>query len=171
MPQESLYEPVVHVPGSSTPSNPAKGAGDAFDEAGRVLAGWRSTSLESWSNVRVSKLLRTGGDGCVFKPTLALHSNAYAWNRALARSVHSSDFALALAALVHSRGGKVQLLHYCEDETDSHLVNSGSTRRCRLVAEIRCGHDVRKAAHWIGKRIALALNQDTIDTAVAPNLQ
>ena len=46
------------------------------------VAGWRHVALTDWLDARVSKLIRLGGDG--------------------------SDFALVLAALVQSMGGKVR---------------------------------------------------------------
>lgn len=92
--------------------------------------------VSEWGGVRVSQLLREGGDG--------------------------SDFALVLTALLHSIGTRVRLAHIClppssdgagaaTSEADAALERE---RRCRLVAEARVGFHPGSAAEWVGDRHA-----------------
>ena len=80
-----------------------------------ALAGWRAVDpAHRWARLPVGELLEHGGD--------------------------ASDFALALASLVHGMGGRVRLLHMCSPPS---AASGGSgtpgERRCQLIAEASLG--------------------------------
>jgi hypothetical protein len=60
-----------------------------------------------------------------------------------------SDFALALAALVHSLGARVRLSVVC-----ASAEGTSSGKHCRLLTEARVGYTPHRAAEWVGKRHA-----------------
>ena len=133
----------------------AEAAAVAADAAGVGVAGWRNSGVGGWATMRISQLARDGGrDG--------------------------SDFALVLAALVHSLGGKVRLSVVCAATSSVGLSASASSgggggggsadadaadaaddgpapragQRCRLVTEARVGFHPDAAARWVGERHA-----------------
>jgi hypothetical protein len=93
-----------------------------------ALAGWRAVDpAHRWARLPVGELLEHGGD--------------------------ASDFALALASLVHGMGGRVRLLHMCSPPS---AASGGSgtpgERRCQLIAEASLGKQLEAAARWVGRR-------------------
>lgn len=123
------------------PSSPEGTSGTtAAAEERLAAAGWRLGGLGSISLAKVSSILqRGGGDG--------------------------SDFALVLAALLHSLGVKVRLSVICvppnrataaiaAPTASATRVISYSQRRCRLLAEARVGLHPSRAAAWVAARHA-----------------
>jgi hypothetical protein len=103
-------------------------------------AGWRrATPLGDWAKIRVSALLRDGGgDG--------------------------SDFALVLAALLHSIGAKVRVSIICLPPSKVPFVDASASDSseqggpaCRMLTEARVGLTPTSAADWVARRHGLGL--------------
>jgi len=107
----------------------AAGGAEAEAEAeAEAFAGWRAVGpAHRWARLPVGELLEHGGD--------------------------ASDFALALASLVHGMGGRVRLLHMCSPPSAASGGGSApGERRCQLVAEASLGKQLEAAARWVGRR-------------------
>ena len=110
-----------------------------------ALAGWRAVEPgDRWARLPVGELLEHGGD--------------------------ASDFALALASLVHGMGGRVRLLHMCAP-SPSGGGGVPAERRCQLVAEASLGMQLEAAARWVAQRYLLRAAPGTGSASLNPNPQ
>ena len=138
---------------SARPLAPRAAAAAAAEEGAEAeaRAGWRVVGpAHRWARLPVGELLEHGGD--------------------------ASDFALALASLVHGMGGRVRLLHMCAPPSAAPGRGAGGMpgeRHCQLVAEASLGKQLEAAARWVGRRQLLRVaTADAADAATdAPKPQ